>query len=73
MSSLKILAIVLIAAGALGLAYGGFTYANGRQEMHVGSISMTVTDRRTFDVPIWAGIAVIAIGVTLLLVPARKG
>jgi len=72
MSVVKMVGIALIAAAALGLAYGGFS-ASDTREMQVGSIAMIVTERRTLSVPMWAGIAVIVLGGTLLFVPARKG
>jgi hypothetical protein len=72
MSVAKILGIVLIAVGVLGLAYGGFTYAGDTQELSVGSMSMSVTERRTFAPPMWAGIAVLLVGGALMFVPASK-
>jgi hypothetical protein len=73
MSAVKIVGIVLIAAGALGLAYGGFTYAGGTQEVRVGSMSMSVTETRTLVPTMWAGLAVILLGGALMFVPASKG
>lgn len=72
MSTVKIVGIVLIAAGALGLAYGGFTYAGDSHEVQVGSMSMSVTETRTFAPPIWAGVAIILLGGALMFLPASK-
>ena len=72
MNAIKIMAIVLIVGGALGLAYGGFTYTRRTHEAQMGPISMTVQDRQTVAVPLWAGIAAVVIGGALLLVPAKK-
>lgn len=68
MNSLKMLAIVLIIAGALGLAYGGFTYTRETHEAKVGPIELSVKDTETIHVPIWAGVAAIVAGVILLTV-----
>lgn len=72
MSAAKIAAIALIVAGVLGLAYGGFTYTNDRQEFRMGSMSMTVNEHRTVPIPLWMGITAILLGTGLLLVPAKK-
>lgn len=68
MSAVKMLAIVLIVAGALGLAYGGFTYTKETHEAKLGPIELTVKDKETVNIPIWAGVGAIAAGVILLFV-----
>jgi hypothetical protein len=72
MNPIKGVAIVLIAAGVAGLAYGGFSYTKETHEGHIGPIELTVKDQRTVNVPIWAGVGAIVIGAGLLLVPAKK-
>ncbi len=73
MNAAKIVAIVLIAVGVIGLTYGGLTYTKDRQEISLGSMSMTVSDKRTIPIPLWAGVAAIVLGAGLLLAPASKG
>ncbi len=73
MNPLKTVAIVLIVAGALGLAYGGFTYTKTTHETQMGPFSMVVKDRQTVAIPIWAGIIAVVIGGGLLLVPVKRG
>ena len=68
MDGIKILAIVLIVAGSLGLAYGGFTYTKDSEEIKLGPIELTVKDTETVNVPVWAGVVVLAAGVVLLFV-----
>lgn len=72
MSALKILAIVLIAAGVLGLAYGSFSYTKQTHDVKIGPIEMSVQDKQTVNVPVWAGVGAIVIGGALLLFGARK-
>lgn len=67
MTGIKILAIVLIVAGALALGYGGFTYTRETHEAKLGPIEMTVTDRERVNIPIWAGIGAIVAGAFMLL------
>jgi len=73
MNALKIPAIVLILAGVLGLAYGSFSYTKQTHDVKIGHIEMSVQDKQTVNVPVWAGVGVIVIGGALLLFGARKG
>ena len=70
---MKIPAIVLILAGVLGLAYGSFSYTKQTHDVKIGPIEMSVQDKQTVNVPVWAGVGVIVIGGALLLFGARKG
>jgi TRAP-type C4-dicarboxylate transport system permease small subunit len=58
----KIAGVVLIAAGILGLAYGGFSYTKETHEAKIGSL----------ELPIWAGVGAIVVGGLLLLVPKKS-
>lgn len=64
--------IVLTIIGVLALVYGGFTYTKRTHEGHIGSLELSVKDKEHVDVPVWAGVAVIVVGVGCLIVPARK-
>jgi hypothetical protein len=68
MNAIKMLGIVLIVAGGLGLLYGGFTYTKDTHEAKVGPIELSIKDKETVNVPIWAGVGAIAAGVILLFV-----
>jgi len=68
MNAVKMLAIVLIVAGALGLIYGGFSYTKDRHEAKLGPLELSVSETQTVNVPIWAGVAAIVAGAMLLLV-----
>ena len=71
MSSTKIVAIVLIIAGVLGLAYGRFTYTKETHDAKVGPLELSVKDKETVNVPVWAGVGAIVIGAGLLLAGKR--
>ena len=63
----KIIAIILIIGGALALAYGGFTYTKETHDAKIGPIEISVQEKETVNIPLWAGIGVLAVGVVLLV------
>lgn len=67
MSPLKILAIVLIAAGIIGLVYGSFTYTKTTHDAKVGPFELSIKDKERVNIPVWAGVAAILGGGVLLL------
>jgi hypothetical protein len=71
MDAQKLAAIVLILAGALGLAYGGFSYTKETHEADLGPLHMSVAEKKRVNVPVWAGVGAIVAG-GLLLVVGRK-
>lgn len=72
MNAIRVAAIVLIVAGVLGLAYGGFTYTRDTHETKLGPIELSVQDRETVNVPVWAGAGAVLIGGALLLFGSRQ-
>ncbi len=72
MSPVRLLAVLLIIGGALGLAYGGFSYTQNTHEVKVGPVDLSLKEKKTIDVPVWAGIAAIVVGGALLLVGKPK-
>ena len=71
MDTQKIAAILFIVAGALGLAYGGFSYTKETHQADIGSLHMSVDEKQHVNVPVWAGVGAILVG-GLLLVTGRK-
>lgn len=72
MNAIKIAAIALIVAGALGLFYGAFTYTSETHRAHLGALQLTLKDRETVHIPVWAGVAAVVAGGLLLVVPTRR-
>lgn len=72
MNAIKLAAILLIVAGVLGLAYGSFSWTKATHETQVGPISLSVKEKESVNVPVWAGVGAIAIGGVLLLLGGRK-
>jgi uncharacterized membrane protein len=71
MSAVKMLGIVLIVAGGLGLLYGGFTYTQDTHEAKLGPIELSIKDKKTVNVPVWAGVGTIVAGAILLFVRSK--
>ncbi len=72
MNAFRIAALALIAAGTLGLAYGSFSYTKQTHDVKMGPIEMSLKERETVNIPVWAGAGAIAIGAALLLFGGRK-
>jgi drug/metabolite transporter (DMT)-like permease len=73
MNSTRIIGIVLIAAGVLGLLYGGFSYTKDTTAVKIGPIELSVKEKETVNVPMWAGVAAIVVGGLLLVLGNKKG
>ena len=73
MNAVKILAIVLIVAGILGLFYGKFSYTKETHDVKLGPLEMSIAEKETVNVPLWAGVIAIVGGGVLLVYASKKG
>jgi uncharacterized membrane protein YphA (DoxX/SURF4 family) len=73
MNITRLIAIVLIVAGVLGLAYGGFSYTKDTTAFKLGPIELSVKEKQTVNVPMWVGIGAIVVGGLLLVLGSKKG
>ena len=72
MSVNKILAIVLIVAGLLGVVYGKFSYTKETHEAKLDGLEMSFKEKETVNIPAWAGVGAIVAGAILLLVRPKS-
>jgi len=72
MNGFKMVAMVLVVAGVLGLAYGGFTYTRETHHADIGALHMSVSDKKTINVPIWAGAGAVLAGALMLVVGKKS-
>ena len=73
MNSVKLVAVVLVVAGLLGLVYGGFSYTKDTTVVKLGPIEISAKEKQTVNVPMWAGIGAIVVGGLLLVLGGKKG
>ena len=73
MNASKMVAIGLIVAGVLGLIYGGFSYTKDTTTAKIGPLELSVKEKQTINVPVWAGVVAIVAGGALLLFGSKKG
>src|SRR5688500_14384463 len=62
LSAVKIVAVVLIVGGILGLVYGSFTYTKSSREAKLGPLEFEVKEKERVNVPVWAGVGAIVLG-----------
>ena len=69
---MRILAIVLLAAGVLALAYGGFSYTKQTHDAKIGPLEISVSEKQRVNVPVWAGVVLVIAGTGLLLARRQR-
>ncbi len=72
MNTYMIVAVVLIVAGILGLVYGQFSYTKDSETAKLGPIQLTVNEKETVNIPVWAGAGAIVAGVAMLVFALMK-
>lgn len=71
MNPIKLAGLVLVVLGGLGLAYGSFAYTRESHDLKLGGLELSVKEKQTVNVPVWAGVIAIVLG-GLLFVGARR-
>ena len=69
---MKLLGILLVAAGILGLVYRGFDLPGEKKGFKIGSIEAAVQKKEHYVVPTWAGVVEIVVGAGLLVGGSRR-
>jgi hypothetical protein len=72
MNMTKMIGIVLIVAGFLGLAFGGFSFTKETHKASLGPINLSVAEEKTVNIPLWASIAAIVAGAGVLAAGAKR-
>jgi hypothetical protein len=69
---MKIVAVVLIVAGALILAYQGFIYTTHKKVLDIGPVQATKEEHHRVPIPPILGLCALVGGVAVLVVDRRK-
>lgn len=72
MGATKIIAILLLVAGAASLAMGGFSYTKDKTVLKVGSLEVQAKETEQVNIPLWLGVGAIAIGGLLLVFGSKR-
>ena len=72
MNASRLVGILLIVGGALGLLYGGFSYTKETSRADIGPLHMQVNETERVNIPLWVGIGAIVGGVVLLLAMRKQ-
>jgi uncharacterized membrane protein YidH (DUF202 family) len=72
MNAAKVGALVLIVGGILALVYGSFTYTKETHQANLGPVELSIKDKQTVNIPVWAGVGAIVIGGALLLLGGKR-
>jgi TRAP-type C4-dicarboxylate transport system permease small subunit len=68
---MRIVAIIIIVLGALGLLYGGFSYTKDSTVAKIGPLELSAKKQETVNIPAWAGVGAIVVGGLLLVFGGR--
>lgn len=72
MSAARIVAILLIVLGLIGLVYQQFSFTRETAEARIGPIELSVKEKETVNVPLWGSLGAIGLGVVLLVAGGRR-
>ena len=67
-----VIAVVLIALGAFGLARGNFSYTEESHQAEIGNLELSIKDKESVAIPQWLAIGAIALGAVLLVFGRKR-
>lgn len=73
MNIVKVIGVLLIIAGVLGVVFSSFSFTKETHEAKLGPIELSVKEKQTVNIPVWASVAAIVVGGVLLVAGGRKG
>jgi drug/metabolite transporter (DMT)-like permease len=72
MNATRIVGLLLLIAGVLAVAYGGFSYTKETTAVKLGPVELSVKEQERVNVPMWAGIGAIVVGGVLIFVGGKR-
>ena len=72
MNASKIAGIALIVIGLAGFFTGGFSFNQDTTAAKIGPIELTVTEKKSVNIPQWLSLGAVALGAIVLAAGFRK-
>jgi len=72
MNAIRMLAIVAVVVGVLGIGYGGFSYTSESTVAKLGPLELKAEQEKRVNLPLWAGVALVVAGAGALVLAGRK-
>ena len=69
---MRMIGILLIVIGAVGVIWGGVTYVKDRDTTHIGSVDIVVEHKDRISMPPVVGVAALIAGGVLVVVSSRR-
>ena len=73
MNAARIVGVLLIVAGILGVVFSSFSFTRETHEVKLGPVELSVKERQAVDIPTWASVSAIVVGGLLVAFGGRKG
>jgi hypothetical protein len=73
MNLVRIVGVLLVVAGVLGVVFNSFSFTKETHELKLGPIELSVKEKQAVDIPVWASVGAIVVGGVLLVFANRKG
>ncbi|MGH9750350.1 MAG: hypothetical protein ACRD6R_10550 [Candidatus Polarisedimenticolia bacterium] len=68
----SVLGVLLLAAGTLALVHRGFTWTRASHDARIGRLEFAIKKKERIEVPVRAGVSLVAAGGVLLLWASRR-
>ena len=73
MNPVRIVGVLLIVAGILGIVFSSFSFTKETHELKLGPLELAVKEKQAVDIPTWASVSAIVVGGLLVAFGGRKG
>jgi hypothetical protein len=72
MNAIRMLSLVAVIVGVLGIGYGGFSYTTESTVAKLGPLELKAEEQKRVNLPLWAGVALVVVGGGALVLAGRK-
>lgn len=72
MKSQSLAGLALVIGAVLALVYGGFSYTKDTHDLKLGPMEVSIAEKQTVNIPLWAGVIALVAGGALLVTARRR-